>query len=223
MPLGQLVNFSPTAFEHGESFFKYGVGPPGYIVEGGRQEVALREADEIVAAVAGGAYDYFARIEGSSGLDKEEIERMKKQATEYAADDAKLAELVDARNTAEHLAHETEKQLKEHGERIPADERAKVEQAVSHLREVAKGDDADAIKKATEALTEASQTIGKIIYEEAAKQAAAQQAAAGAGAGAEAGAAAAGPPGNGGGEAPTDQPPKGDDVIDADFEVKESK
>ncbi|HUU84263.1 MAG TPA: molecular chaperone DnaK [Phycisphaerae bacterium] len=164
------------------------------------------------------------RIEGSSGLDKEEIERMKREAAEHAADDTKRVELVDARNTAEHLAHETEKQLKEHGEKIPADERGRVEQAVSHLREVAKGDDADAIKKATEALTEASQTIGKIIYEEAAKQAAAQAGAPGPGAagpGAAPGAGAPSDEGQEGGSA--DQPPKGDDVIDADFEVKESK
>ena len=149
------------------------------------------------------------RIEGSSGLSGEEVERMKKEAAEHAADDAKLAELVDARNNAEHLAYETEKQLKEHGEKIPADERGKVEQAVSHLREVAKGDDTDAIRKATEALMESAQTIGKTIYEEAAKAQAAQ---AGAAAGTTAGAEPTG-----------DEPPKSDDVIDADFEVKESK
>ncbi|MCP4248449.1 MAG: molecular chaperone DnaK [bacterium] len=152
------------------------------------------------------------RIEGSSGLSPEEIEKMKKAAAEHAADDAKQVELIDARNTAEHMAHETEKQLKEHGDKIPADERAKIEQAVSHLREVAKGDDAEAMKKATEALSEAAQAMGKIIYEEAAKQAAAQAEAGAEGADATAGEAAAE------GEAKKD-----DDVIDADFEVKESK
>lgn len=135
---------------------------------------------------------------------------MKRQAADHAADDARRVELVDARNTADHLAHETEKQLKAHGEKIPAEERAKVEQAVSHLREVAKGDDTEAIKKATQTLTEASQTIGKIIYEEAAKQAATAGAAPGPEAAAATGDTA-------------DEPPKADDVIDADFEVKESK
>ncbi len=155
------------------------------------------------------------RIEGSSGLSCEEIGRMKTEAAEHAADDAKHVELVDARNAADHLAHETEKQLKTHGEKIPAEERAKVEQAASHLREVAKGDDADAIHKAAQALTEASQTIGKIIYEEVAKQAAAAGPAPG---------GEAPTPGTGQtGEPAADQPPKGDDVIDADFEVKESK
>ncbi len=149
------------------------------------------------------------RIEGSSGLKKDEIERMKKEAAEHAAEDARQADLVDARNSAEHLAYQTEKQLKEHGERIPGAERGKVEQAISHLREVAKGDDADAIKKATESLMESSQTIGKIIYEEAAKAA---QASTASGAG-----------GTGAGQTSGDQPPKGDDVIDADFEVKETK
>jgi len=149
------------------------------------------------------------RIEGSSGLSKDEIDKMKKEAAEHAAEDAKHVELIDARNQAEQPAHETEKQLKTHGEKIPADERGKVEQAVTHLREVAKGDDADAIKKAGESLMEAAQTIGKIVYEEAAKQAAASGAAPGAEAG--------GPQPSG------DQPPKDDDVIDADFEVKDSK
>jgi len=150
------------------------------------------------------------RIEGSSGLSKDEIERMKREAASHAADDAKRVELVDARNTAEHMAHETEKQLKTHGDKIPSSDRANVEQAVSHLREVAKGDDAEAIKKATAALAEAAQTIGKIIYEEAAKQAAASGARGGTTGGSDGG------PSSG-------ESPKGDDVIDADFEVKETK
>ena len=138
---------------------------------------------------------------------------MKRQAADHAADDVRRVELVDARNTADHLAHETEKQLKAHGEKIPAEERAKVEQAVAHLREVAKGDDTEAIKKATQTLTEASQTIGKIIYEEAAKQAATAGAATGAPEDQPAGAESGGDEGG----------KKDDDVIDADFEVKESK
>jgi len=78
------------------------------------------------------------------------------------------------------------------------------------IRDRAKGDDTEAIKKATQTLTEASQTIGKIIYEEAAKQAATAGAAPGPEAAAATGDTA-------------DEPPKADDVIDADFEVKESK
>jgi molecular chaperone DnaK len=141
------------------------------------------------------------RIEGSSGLSKAEVEKMKKDAEAHAAEDIKKKELIESRNRAEQLAYEIEKQLKEHGDKIPADERGKVESAISRLREVAKGDDADAIKKATETLMEASQTIGKIMYEQVAKQ----QAAAGGAAGA----------------APADAgAKKDDDVIDAEYEVK---
>ncbi len=157
------------------------------------------------------------RIEGSSGLSADEIEKMKKDAEAHAADDIKKKELVEARNQAEHMSYEIEKQLKEHGDKVPADDRGKVESAISHLREVAKGDDADAIKKATEAMMEASQAIGRIMYEEAAKQ----QAAAGAGGG-PGGDAGAGPGGAGGGPSPgdADSAKKDDDVIDAEFEVK---
>ncbi len=155
------------------------------------------------------------RIEGSSGLSSDEVEKMKKDAEAHAADDIKKRELVEARNQAEHMSYEVEKQLKEHGDKVPADERGKIESAVSHLREVAKGDDADAIKKATEAMMEASQAIGKIMYEEAAKQ----QAATGAGGGGGPGDAGPGdmegpPPGD------ADSAKKDDDVIDAEFEVK---
>ncbi len=149
------------------------------------------------------------RIEGSSGLTDAEIEKMKNEAKEHAADDIKKKELIDARNQAEHLAFETEKQLKEHGDKVSAEIRGKVESAVTALRETAKGDDADAIKKSTENLMQEAQEIGKIIYEEMAKQQAAQQ-----------GPEGAAPQG----EAPqADEATKNEDVIDAEFEVKESK
>ncbi len=148
------------------------------------------------------------KIEGSSGLTNEEIEKMKQDAKEHAADDLKKKELIDARNKAEHVAYETEKQVKEHGDKVPADEIGKIEQAVSHVRETAKGDDAAAINKAVDALMEAAQTIGKIVYEEMAKQ---QQAAAGQ---ASAGGAPGGDPGD---------EKKDDGVIDAEFEVKDDK
>jgi molecular chaperone DnaK len=154
------------------------------------------------------------RIEGTSGLSKEEIERMKRDAAEHAADDIKKKELIEARNRAEHLAYETEKQLKEHGDKVPADERGKVEAAIRDLRETAKNDDADAIRKRTDALMEASQTIGRIVYEEAARK---QQAAGGA-PGGPGGAAPGGEAG--GGDGPSAK--KDEDVIDADFTVKES-
>ncbi len=153
------------------------------------------------------------RIEGSGGLSKDEIDRMKKEAEQHAADDLEKAELVKVRNEAENAAYQIEQQLKEHGDKIPAEERGKVEQAINHIREVIKEDDGDAIKKAQESLMTEAQTIGKIVYEEVAKQ---QAAAAG---------AAQPPPG----EAPTSPgedasaPPPGEDVIDAEFEVKDAK
>jgi len=151
------------------------------------------------------------RIEGGSGLDNEDIERMKNEAEQHAAEDLKKAEGVKLRNEAENTAYQIEQQLKEHGDKIPAEERGKVESSINNLREVLKGEDAEAIKKAQETLMEDAQTIGKIIYEEAAKQ---QQAAAGGGE-----AATPPPPPDGEGD-PTS---KDEDVIDAEFEVKNSK
>jgi molecular chaperone DnaK len=145
------------------------------------------------------------RIEGSGGLDKAEIERMKKDAEAHAAGDLKKAELVKLRNEAENAAFQIEQQLKGHGEKVPAAERGKIESSVSHLREVLKGDDTDAIRKAHEKLMSDGQAIGKIIYEQVAKQA---------------GAGGATPHGR------TDtQPGEANDegVIDAEYEVKESK
>ncbi len=148
------------------------------------------------------------RIEGSSGMSQEEVEKLRREAEEHAEEDSRKLALVEARNQAEQLAHQTEKTVKEHGDKVPADERAKIEAAVSNLREVAKGDDEPAIRKAIEATMEASQAVGKIMYEEAAKAAA------------EAGETPAGA------DAATESPADGaseDDVIDAEFEVKDSK
>ncbi|MFQ5495062.1 MAG: Hsp70 family protein, partial [Phycisphaerae bacterium] len=148
-------------------------------------------------------------IAGDGGLSNEDIERMKKEAEAHAADDLKKAELIKLRNQSENAAYQIEQQLKEHGDKIPADTRSKVESAINNMREVLKGDDAEAIKKANDALMTEAQTIGKIVYEEVAKQAAA------------AGPAAAA---DGADEAATaDTAPKADDVIDAEFEVKDAK
>ena len=151
------------------------------------------------------------RIEGSSGLSESEVEQMRKDAESHAEEDKKKRELIDAKNQADQIAYQTEKTLKEHGEKVPAEERSKVESAISNLKEVAKTDDAGAIKKAIENVMTASQALGKIIYEEAAKESAAQQPA-----GAEA------PGGDGKGEPAKAAAGKtDDDVIDAEFEVKE--
>jgi molecular chaperone DnaK len=147
------------------------------------------------------------RIEGASGLSKDEIEKMKRDAEAHAADDLKKAELVKVRNLGDSAAYEVERQLAEHGEKIPAEERSKIEASINNLRSVLKGDDAEAIKKANEKLMKDAQAIGKIIYEKAAAQQAASAPHEG---------ATPGPRPSGDGK------PK-DDVIDAEFEVKESK
>ncbi|MHC5111075.1 MAG: molecular chaperone DnaK [Planctomycetota bacterium] len=145
------------------------------------------------------------RIEGGGGLSKEEIEKMKREAEEHVADDLKKAELVKVRNEAESAAYQLEQQLKEHGEKVPAEERGKIEASVNNVREALKGDDVDAIKKANEQMMQDAQAIGKIIYEQAAQQQAVDGEQAG-----DAGASAETKPGD-------------DDVIDAEFEVKDAK
>ena len=76
------------------------------------------------------------RIEGSGGLAKDEIERMKRDAEQHAADDLKKAELVKTRNMAENSIYEIERQLSEHGDKIPAGERSTIESSVNRLRGV---------------------------------------------------------------------------------------
>ncbi len=144
------------------------------------------------------------RIEGSSGLNKAEIERMRREAEEHAAEDQGRRELIEVRNQADNLIYQTERTLKEHGDKVPANERGNVEAAVNQLKEAMKGDDKSAIQRAIEQVATSSQTIGKIIYEEVTRKAGSA-----AGQGAPAGAAA--------GES---SQAKTDDVIDAEFEEK---
>lgn len=150
------------------------------------------------------------KIEGSSGLSEAEVERMRKEAEAHADDDKRKRELIDAKNQADQVVYQTEKTVKEHGDKVPADERSKVESAVSNLKEVQKSDDTGAIKKAIENVMTASQALGKIIYEQAAKTAGP----AGGPAGGESGEEPVGAGAKSGGK-------KDDDVIDAEFEVKE--
>jgi len=133
-------------------------------------------------------------IKASSGLSEDEIERMVADAEAHADDDRKFRELVEARNQADALLHGTEKTLEELGEKVDAEERARVESALSDLKEALKGDDKDRIETKTKALAEASATVAQKAYEQA------QQQTDGAEAGPQADAQAA------------------DDVVDAEFE-----
>jgi molecular chaperone DnaK len=147
-------------------------------------------------------------IKSSSGLSEDEIDNMTKEAESHAEEDKKRREVVDLKNQADQLVYSTEKTLKEHGDKVSAETRGTIESAVNNLKEVGKGDEPDAIKKAIENLSEAGQELGKVLYEEAAKK----QAAAG-----EAGPAQeAAPPQEGEVKRKVD-----DDVIDAEFEAKD--
>jgi len=150
-------------------------------------------------------------IKSSSGLSEDEIDKMTREAESHAEEDKKRREAVDLKNQADQLVYSTEKTLKEHGEKVSADTRGKIENAVNNLKEVSKGEDADAIRKAIENLSEAGQELGKVLYEEAAKK----QAAAGGQAGPAGPAPDAAPPQEG------EVKRKDDDVIDAEFEAKD--
>ena len=141
-------------------------------------------------------------ITGSSGLSQEEVDKMQKEAELHAEEDKKAKEAIEIRNNADSLAYQCEKQLKELGDKIPAEKKTEIEAEITAVREALKGSDTDAIKSAYDTLQNKFQAISEELYKHAAEQA---QAAGGAeGAGPEAGAA---------------KPKKEGDVVDAEFEV----
>ncbi len=149
-------------------------------------------------------------IKSSSGLSEEEVKKMTTDAEAHAEEDKKKREVVDLKNQADQLLYSTEKTLKEHGDKVSAETRGNIENALNNLKKAVKGDDADAIKKASENLETASHELGKVLYEEAAKKQAASA------------------PGGQAKQAPPPPPPEGevkrkgpDDVIDAEFEAKD--
>ena len=162
---------------------------------------------EVSAKDLGTGKQQSIEIKSSSGLNEQDIEKMTKDAESHAEEDKKKREVIDLKNQADQLIYATEKTLKEHGEKVSGDTRGKIENAANNLKEAAKGEDADAIRKAIENLGNVSQELGKTLYEEAAKNQAAS--------------------------AQTEQteqapPPEGetkrkggDDVIDAEFEAKD--
>ncbi len=104
------------------------------------------------------------RIEASSGLSKEEIEKMKKDAEIHAEEDKKKKEAVETKNMADTLVYTTEKALRDAGEKISADKKKPVEEKIEALKKVKDGDDIESIKKATQELSEAAQKIGQELY-----------------------------------------------------------
>ena len=148
-------------------------------------------------------------IKGTSGLSEDEIEQMKKDAEAHADEDRQQRELVDLRNQGESLVYQTRQQLEEHGDAVSSELRSNIESACSNLETKLKEDDKDAIQAAMTELQMQAQELGKAIYEKTSAQS---------------GQGAAGGGGSEGGEAgeQADESASSDeDVIDAEYEVKE--
>ena len=103
-------------------------------------------------------------ISGSSGLTKDDVDRMVKDAEAHAADDKTRREVIDARNQADALAYSVEKMVNESRDRLPAGEVSQVEAAIAASREAARGDDLKAIRTATDALQKLSHGIAEQLY-----------------------------------------------------------
>jgi len=101
------------------------------------------------------------RIEASSGLSKDEVEKMKKEAEMHSDEDKKKKDLIEVKNLAEQTVYTSEKALRENGDKITAEIKTTVEEKISELKKVKDGTDMDAIKKATEALSLEMQKIGE--------------------------------------------------------------
>jgi molecular chaperone DnaK len=110
-------------------------------------------------------------ITGQSSLNKDEIDRMVKDAEAHAEDDRRRREDAEVRNNADSLVYQTEKVLREQGDKVSADERAAVEQPLADLKKALEGNDPAAIRSATEALMTASQAFSQKLYEAAARDA----------------------------------------------------
>ena len=106
------------------------------------------------------------RIEASGGLDKDEIERMVKEAQEHEGEDRRKKELIEARNQAETLAHSTRKSLEEAGDKLPEEDRKAVDEALTALDEAVKTDNAKDIQEKTQTLAQAGMKIGELLYKE---------------------------------------------------------
>ena len=116
-------------------------------------------------------------ITSSSNMSKDDIERAVKEAEQYAAEDAKIKEKVEVRNQADQMVYQAEKTLSEVGDKVPESEKAPIQAGIDKLEETLKGEDTDAIKAATEELTQAFYKMSEKLYQQQAPQgdAAAQQ------------------------------------------------
>ena len=106
-------------------------------------------------------------ITASSGLSKEEVERMQREAEMHAAEDAKQREGVEARNAADNLAYNAEKMLREQGEKVPSELKQQAEGKIAAVRSALQGQDIEYIRRTTQELSDALQQIGAAIYQQA--------------------------------------------------------
>jgi molecular chaperone DnaK len=137
------------------------------------------------------------QITGSSGLSKDEIEKMKQDAENNAGDDKARRDLIEVKNQAEQIVYATRKQLEEHGGKVEAEIRSTIESNVANLEDKLKGDDKDAIEAAVKQLNESATELGKAVYEAAASESSETA------------------------EEPETPSGENDDVIDAGYEVKD--
>ena len=140
------------------------------------------------------------RIESSSGLNKDEVERLVKEGQSHAEEDKRKHESITQRNQLDSLIYATEKSLKEYGDKVSSEEKAKVEEALKEAQSSLSSDSVEMLKAAMTKLTNASHTIAQKVYEEAAKK-------------------AQGSPQGAGGDKPAGKRSKEEGVVDADYEV----
>lgn len=114
-------------------------------------------------------------ISAPNKLSEEEVQNFVKQAEKFAEEDKKTKERIEAKNEADTVLYTTEKALKEHGDKIPQDDRLKIDQALSNLKDAIKSEDTERIKKAKDEALAAGQKLGEIIYKEAQAKAQAAQ------------------------------------------------
>ncbi|MEZ6134012.1 MAG: molecular chaperone DnaK [Pirellulaceae bacterium] len=151
----------------------------------------------VAARDLGSGKEANVRIEQSSGLSKDEINRMQKDAEEHAEEDRRLFELAEARNKGHNLVYQLEKQMTDNDDKLSDDDKAPLNTAIEKLKKATEGTDTEAIKSATSELEQAAQAFSKVLYEKA------------------------------GSAGDTSAQPQGaaasadDDAIDAEFEVKE--
>jgi molecular chaperone DnaK len=138
------------------------------------------------------------RITASSGLSREEIDKMVRDAEAHADEDKKKRDAIEARNHADSMVYSTEKSLKEFGDKIDAVEKGNIENKIESLKKIMEGEDAEAIKKATDELAQAAHKLAEAMY--AAKEHSGEHGEAGAG------------------EQPKKESGKDENVVDADFE-----